>query len=102
MFSIHGSICIPSVFKLGMIVDCVGFNATLTAEVISCQADGDANMCVSLLSHTSTTTSLKRHQLLFSHASAEVRGENTPERKAAATGYRTHNHQAMLIPEHWR
>ena len=31
------------------------------------------------------------HQLLFSHVSAEVRGENTPERKVASTGDRTHN-----------
>ena len=31
----------------------------------------------------------------FSHASAEVRGENTPERKSASTGDRTHNHQVM-------
>ena len=34
-------------------------------------------------------------RLLFSHASAEVRGENSPERKFASTGYRTHNHQVM-------
>ena len=33
--------------------------------------------------------------LLFSHASAEVRGENTPERKVASTGDRTHNHQVF-------
>ena len=30
---------------------------------------------------------------LFLHASAEVRGENTPERKVASTGDRTHNHK---------
>ena len=35
------------------------------------------------------------HRLLFSHASAEVRGENNPERKVASTGDRTHNHQVM-------
>ena len=29
------------------------------------------------------------HRLLFSHASAEVRDENTPERKVASTGDRT-------------
>ena len=33
--------------------------------------------------------------LLFSHASAEVRGENKPERKFASTGDQTHNHQVM-------
>ena len=32
---------------------------------------------------------------LFSHASAEVRGDNTPERKVAKTGDRTHNHQVI-------
>ena len=36
--------------------------------------------------------SFQSHQLLFSHASAEVRGENTPERKLASTGYRIYNH----------
>ena len=35
------------------------------------------------------------YRLLFSHASAEVRGENTPERKVTLTGDRTHNHQVM-------
>ena len=35
------------------------------------------------------------HQLLFSHAFAEVRGKNTPERKFASTRDRTHNHQVM-------
>ena len=37
----------------------------------------------------------KEQKLLFSHASAEVRGENTPGRKFASSGYRTHNHQVM-------
>ena len=47
-------------------------------------------------SHTSTnTTSFQSHRLLFSHAFAEVRGKNTPERKVASTGDRTHNHQVM-------
>ena len=36
-----------------------------------------------------------RHRLLFSHASAEVRGENTPERNVASTGDQTPNHQVM-------
>ena len=35
------------------------------------------------------------HRLPFSHASAEVRGENTPESNFASTGYRTHNLQVM-------
>jgi hypothetical protein len=33
--------------------------------------------------------------LLFSNTSAEVRGENRPERKFASTRDRTHNHKVM-------
>ena len=40
--------------------------------------------------------SFRSHRLLFSHASAEVRGKNTPVRKFASTGrIRTHSHQVM-------
>ena len=39
--------------------------------------------------------SFQSHRLLFSNASAGVRGENTQERKFASTGSRTHNHQVM-------
>ena len=42
-----------------------------------------------------TQISFQSHRLLFSHASAEVRGENTAERKVATTGDGTHNHQVM-------
>ena len=38
---------------------------------------------------------LKPVLTLFSHASAEMKGKNTPERKFASTGDRTHNHQVM-------
>ena len=34
-------------------------------------------------------------QTTFLTSSAEVRSENTPERKVASTGDRTHNHQVM-------
>ena len=37
----------------------------------------------------------QNHRLLFSHVSAEVSCENTPERKVASTGDRSHNHQIM-------
>ena len=37
--------------------------------------------------------SFQNHRLLFSHASAEVRGENTRERKYASTWDQTRNHQ---------
>ena len=54
--------------------------------------------CVFRLSHTSrNTTFFPKPWLLFSHASAEVRGENTPEKKFASTSYQTHNHQVMSL-----
>ena len=43
--------------------------------------------------------SFKSHQLLFSHASAEVRGENAPERKFPTTEDQTHNHR-VISPTH--
>ena len=56
---------------------------------------GDAR--VSWLSHSSANTTFlsKATDYFFSHATAEVRGENTPERKVASTGNRTDNHQVM-------
>ena len=56
---------------------------------------GDAYMFPGFLTPLLTQLSFKSHRLLFSHASAEMRGENTPERKFALTGYRTHNNQVM-------
>ena len=54
---------------------------------------GDAYVLPGFLAPVLTQLSFQSHQLLFSHASVEVRGENTPERKLASTGSRTHNHQ---------
>ena len=72
----------------------LGFNATLTAKVISWQSV--THMCFLAFSHQYLHNfSFQSHRLLFSHASADVRGENTPERKVASTGDRTHNHQVM-------
>ena len=51
------------------------------------------------LTPVQTQISFQRHRLLFSHASAKVRGENTPERKFTSTRYRTHNHQ-VRSPTH--
>ena len=52
--------------------------------------------------HTNTTYSFRSHRLIFSHASAEVSGENTPERKVASTGDRTHNYQSCVWhAHHW-
>ena len=39
--------------------------------------------------------SFQSHRLLFSHAPAEGKGENTSDRRFASTGDRTHNHQVM-------
>ena len=65
------------------------FNATSIAKV------GDAHVFPGFLTLVHTQLSFESNRLLFSHASAEVRGKNTPERKFVSTGYRTHNHQVM-------
>ena len=56
---------------------------------------GDAHVFPGFLTPVPIQLSFQSHRLLFSHASAEVRGENTPERKFALTESRTHNHQVM-------
>ena len=58
-------------------------------------AVGDAHVFPGLLAPVLTRISFQGHRLLFSHASAEVRGKNTPERKFASTGSRTYNHRVM-------
>ena len=58
-------------------------------------AVGDAHVFPGFLTPVPTQRPFQSHRLLFSNASAEVRGENTPERKFASTGDRTHNHQIM-------
>ena len=58
-------------------------------------AAGDAHVFPGLLTPVLTQCTFQSHRLLCSPASAEVRGKNTPERKFASTGYRTHNHQVM-------
>ena len=58
-------------------------------------AVGDAYVFHGFLTPVLTLLFFQSHRLLFSHASAEVRGENTPERKVASTWDRTHNHQVM-------
>ena len=56
-------------------------------------AVGDAHVFPGFLTPVLTQVSFQSHRLLFSHASAEMTGENTPERKFASAGDRTHNHQ---------
>ena len=67
----------------------LGFNATLTAKVISWRSVTHTYFLA--FSHQCYNNfSFESHRLPFSHASAEVRGKNTPERKVASTGDRTH------------
>ena len=54
----------------------------------------DARVFPGVLTPVLKQLSFQSHCILFPHAS-EVRGENTPERKFARTGYRTHNNQVM-------
>ena len=78
----------------GWLVVVLGFNATLAAKVISWQSV--THMCFLAFSHQyQHNFSFQSHRLLFSHASAEVRGKNTLERKVASTGDQTQNHQVM-------
>ena len=58
-------------------------------------AVGDAHVLPGFLTPVLTQPSFQSHRLLLSHASAEVRGKNTPERKFVSIGYRTHSHQVM-------
>ena len=58
-------------------------------------AVGDTHVFPAFVTPVLTQISFQSHRLLFSHAAAEVRGENTPEREFASKGYRTHNHQVM-------
>ena len=62
----------------------LGFNATLTAKVM---AVGDAYVFPGFLTPVAYqhNFSFQSHRLLFLHAFAEMRGENTPERKVAST-----------------
>ena len=70
----------------------LGFNASLTDHIMRV---GDAHVFPGFLTPVLTQLPFQSHRLLFSYASAEVRGENTPERKLASTGSQTHNHQIM-------
>ena len=47
-------------------------------------AVGDAQMFLGFLTPVLTQLLFQSHRLLLSHVSAEVRGENTPERKLAS------------------
>ena len=65
----------------------LGFHATF----------GDTHDFPGFLTPVLTQLSFQSLRPPFSHASADVRGENTPKRKFASKGYRTHNHQVMNL-----
>ena len=58
-------------------------------------AVGDARLFPEFLTLVLTQISFQSHRLLLSHASAEVIGENTPERKLASNRSRTQNHKVV-------
>ena len=58
------------------------------------------HMFPGFLTSVLTQTSFQSHQLLFSHASAEVRDENMWERNFGSTRSQTHNHQVMSLTGH--
>ena len=58
-------------------------------------AVGDAQMFPGFLTPVLTQLSFQSHRLLFLQASAEMRGENTPEEGSPQGAYRTHNCQVI-------
>ena len=55
-------------------------------------AVGDSHVFPGFLTPVLTQLFFPEQRLLFSHASVEVGGGNTPERNFVSTGDRTHNH----------
>ena len=62
-------------------------------------ADGDTHVFPCFHTPVLKQLFLPKPPTTFLHASAEVRGENTPEKKVASTEDRTHNHQ-VRSPTH--
>ena len=60
-------------------------------------AVGDAHVFPGFFTPVLIQISFQSHRLLFSHASAEVRGKNMLERNFASTGSQIHNHQVMSL-----
>ena len=74
----------------------LGFNATLTAKIISWQSV--THMCfLAFLHQHKHNFPFQSHRLLFSYASAEVRSENMLENKVASTWDQTPNHQVISL-----
>ena len=57
--------------------------------------DGDAYVFPGFLTPVLTQLFFPKPPTTFLDASADVRGEITPERKVTSTGDQTHNHQVM-------
>ena len=74
----------PHVFVLGQ------YSPTILKNVLILALQIFPGFCIPAL----TQITFQSYRLLFSHASAEVGGENTPERNVAATGSRTRNHKS--------
>ena len=72
------------------------FNATMTAEVISWWLVSWL-VFPGFLTPVLTQLFFPKPPTTFSHASAEMRGEHTPERKFALTGDQTQNHQVRSL-----
>ena len=60
-------------------------------------AVGDAYVFPGFLTPVLTQLFFQKPTTFFSHDSAKVRGENTPERKVAKTMDQTHIHQVMSL-----
>ena len=76
------------------------FNATLTAKStswpsVTCMRFLAFSCEYSHIYEYQHNFSFQSHQLLFLHASPEVRGKNMPERKFASNGDQTHNYRVM-------
>ena len=61
-------------------------------------AVGEGHVFPGFLTTVLTQLSFQSQRLLFSHALAEVRGENKPVRKFASTGYRFRNRHQVMSP----
>ena len=57
---------------------------------------GDAQVFPGFITPVLTQLFFPKPPLLFSHASAEVRGENTLERKFASNRDQTHKYQVII------
>ena len=60
-------------------------------------AVGDAHEFPGFLTPVLIQLSFQSHQLLFLHASAEVRGENMPESMFIPTGYQNQTYKVMSL-----